>query len=128
MERLVLALMVLVCFNFILKQTLSKWYHTIAITMLSALFVGMMWPFAIEQSKSQISQWLSNTSLMLDISIILTLEVILQMWFCMLAAHIKSSGRLARKTIWVYRFLRWFPGILFFPEHPTDLRQKIVSG
>jgi len=115
MERLVLAIMVLVCFNFILKQTLSKWYHTIAITMLSALFVGMMWPFAIEQSKSQISQWLSNTSLMLDISIILTLEVILQMWFCMLAAHIKSSGRLARKTIWVYRFLRWFPGILFFP-------------
>lgn len=115
MEKLVLALMVLVCFNFILKQTLCKWYHTVAITMLSALFVGLMWPYAIVQSKSRIAEWLSNTSLMMDTSIILTVEVILQMWFCMLAAHIKSSGVLKRMTIWMYRFLRWFPGILFFP-------------
>lgn len=115
MERLVLALMVLVCFNFILKQTLCKWYHTVAITVLSALFAGLMWPYAVEQSKSQITQWLSNTSLMLDTSIILTLEVIVQMSYCMLAAHVRSSGILKRRTIWMYRFLRWFPGILFFP-------------
>ncbi len=115
METLVLVLMVLICFNFILKQTLCKWYHTVAIIVVSALFVGTMWPFAIEQSKSQITQWLSNTSLMMDTSIVLTLEVIVQMSFCMLAADIKSSGVLSRRTIWVYRFLRWFPGILFFP-------------
>ncbi len=115
MERVVLALMILVCFNFILKQTLCKWYHTVAITVLSALFVGMMWPYAIEQSKSQISLWLSNTTLMLDTSILLTLEVIVQISFCILAVHIKSSGRLKRWTMWVYRVLRWFPGILFFP-------------
>lgn len=115
METLVLVIMVLVCFNFVLKQTLCKWYHTVAITAASALFVGLMWPYAIEQSKSQITLWLSNTSLMLDTSIVLTLEVILQMSFCMLAAHIKSSGILNKRTIWVYRFLRWFPGILFFP-------------
>lgn len=45
---------------------------------------------------------------------IITLEVILQIAFCLLSVHLMSSGRLKRSVIWGYRILRWFPGVLIF--------------
>ncbi|MBE6343865.1 MAG: hypothetical protein E7065_10835, partial [Lentimicrobiaceae bacterium] len=106
---------ILVCFNYILKQTYRKVYSIAFSAIVCALFVGLMWPYAIEQSKSQISDWLANSALMLDIAVILTLEVAVQMAFCVLSAHIQTSGKVKPITIWVYRVLRWFPGVLIFP-------------
>lgn len=115
MESVVLVMMILVCFNYILKQTYRKVYSVAFSAIACALFVGLMWPYAIEQSKSQISDWLANSALMLDIAVILTLEVAVQMAFCVLSAHIQTSGKAKPITIWVYRVLRWFPGVLIFP-------------
>ena len=115
MESVVLVMMILVCFNYILKQTYRKVYSIAFSAIACALFVGLMWPYAIEQSKSQISDWLANSALMLDIAVILTLEVAVQMAFCVLSAHIQTSGKVKPITIWVYRVLRWFPGVLIFP-------------
>lgn len=115
MENVVLVMMILVCFNYILKQTYRKVYSIAFSAIVCALFVGLMWPYAIEQSKSQISDWLANSALMLDIAVILTLEVAVQMAFCVLSAHIQTSGKAKPITIWVYRVLRWFPGVLIFP-------------
>ena len=115
MESVVLVMMILVCFNYILKQTYRKVYSIAFSAIVCALFVGLMWPYAIEQSKSQISDWLANSALMLDIAVILTLEVAVQMAFCVLSAHIQTSGKVKPITIWVYRVLRWFPGVLIFP-------------
>lgn len=127
MESVILVLMVLVCFNFILKQTFNKWYWVILISAVCFLFPGFMWPYAIAQSKSQIALWLADSALMLDISLILTIEVALQMSFCILAADLKSSGRLRRKKIWLYRVLRWFPGLLIFPVLFCALTAAIFS-
>lgn len=115
MDTVVFGMMLLVCFNYILKQTYRKIYFVAFSAAVCALFVGLMWPYAIEQSKSQISDWLENASLMLDIAVILTLEVLLQMAFCILAANIQTSGKVKPRTLWIYRFLRWFPGVLIFP-------------
>ena len=115
MESVVLVMMILVCFNYILKQTYRKVYSIAFSAIVCALFVGLMWPYAIEQSKSQISDWLANSALMLDIAVLLTLEVAVQMAFCVLSAHIQTSGKVKPITIWVYRVLRWFPGVLIFP-------------
>lgn len=115
MENVVLVMMILVCFNYILKQTYRKVYSIVFSAIACALFVGLMWPYAIEQSKSQISDWLANSALMLDIAVILTLEVAVQMAFCVLSAHIQTSGKVKPITIWVYRVLKWFPGVLIFP-------------
>lgn len=115
METVVLVIMILVCFNFMLKQTYRKPYSVIAISVVCAMFVGLVYPYAIEQSKSQISDWLANPALMLDTSVVLTIEVILQMSFCMLSAHMMTSGVVRKRTLWIYRALRWFPGILIFP-------------
>lgn len=115
MKTVVLVMMILVCFNYLLKQTYRKFYSVLISSVVCALFVGFTWHFAIEQSKSQITYWLSDASLMLDIAVILTLEVAIQMSFCILAAHIQTSGKVKPITIWIYRVLRWFPGVLIFP-------------
>lgn len=115
MKSVVLVMMILVCFNYMLKQTYRKLYSVVFSAIICAVFLGMMWPYAIEQSKSQISTWLANSALMLDIAIILTLEVVVQIAFCILSAHIQTSGKVKPITIWLYRVLRWFPGVLIFP-------------
>ena len=115
MQTVVGILMFLVCFNFMLKQSYSKRWAVGAITIVLALFVGMMWPYAIEQSKTQIADWLANPALMLDTSVILSIEVCTQMAFCMLAVHMLTGGIAKTRTLWAYRILRWFPGFLIFP-------------
>ena len=81
METVVVVLMILVCFNFMMKQTFRKRGSVAAIAVVATLFVGLMWPYAIQQSKTQIADWLANVQLMLDTSVVLTVEVALQMAF-----------------------------------------------
>ncbi|MDE6483034.1 MAG: hypothetical protein K2L01_04665, partial [Rikenellaceae bacterium] len=115
MKTVVLVMMILVCFNYIMKQTYRKFYSVVFSAVVCALFTGSMWHYAIEQSKSQISVWLSDSALMLDVAVILTIEVAIQMAFCLLSAHIDTSGKVKPRTIRTYRILRWFPGVLIFP-------------
>lgn len=115
MKTVVLVMMILVCFNYIMKQTYRKFYSVVFSAVVCALFTGSMWHYAIEQSKSQISVWLSDSALMLDVAVILTIEVAIQMAFCLLSAHINTSGKVKPRTIITYRILRWFPGVLIFP-------------
>lgn len=115
METVVLVMMVLVCFDYLLKQTFRKPCSVACSAVVCALFVGSMWPYAIEQSKSQIADWLADSALMLDVAVVLTLEVAVQMAFCVLSAHIRTTGKVKLPTVWAYRILRWFPGVLVFP-------------
>lgn len=114
MQTIVLLIMILIAFNFLLKQTFHKWHYVAAMAVVAALFVGLMWPFAIEQSKSQIAYWLDNPTLMLDTSVLLTVEVALQMTFCLLAAEKRTGGFAKKSAQWLYKILWLFPGILFF--------------
>lgn len=127
METVVVVLMILVCFNFMLKQTYRKQWSVATVAVVCALFVGLVRPYAIEQSKTQIADWLANPALMLDTSVILSLEVVLQMAFCMLAAHVLTTGPIKKRTLWAYRALRWFPGILIFPVLFSGLVYLIFS-
>lgn len=115
METVVMVVMIVVCFNYMVKQTFRKAYLVAVSSVVCALFVGMAWPWAIEQSKNRIGAWLSDSALMLDIAVVLTLEVVLQMAFCVVAAHIYSAGKVKPSVVRVYRLLRWFPGLLIFP-------------
>ena len=114
MYILVIILMVLVCINFILKQSWHKWWSVLAHATAAALFTGLMWPAAVRQSRSRIDAWLSNPDLMLDTSVVITLEVILQISFCLLSVHLMNSGKSGKAAVRGYRVLRWFPGVLVF--------------
>ncbi len=115
METIVLIMMILVCFNFMLKQTCHTPWSIMTLAVVCALFVGLTWPYAIEQSKTQIADWLANASLMQDTAVILSIEVIIQLSFCMLAVHIQNTGHIRRRVLYTYKALRWFPGVLIFP-------------
>ena len=115
METVVVVLMIVVCFNYLLKQTYRKTYFVVFSAFISALFVGLMWPYAIEQTKTQITDWLNNPELMRDTAVILSIDVILQMAYCMIAAHVMTTGPIKNRTLIIYKVLRWFPGILIYP-------------
>ena len=115
MDTVVLVLMLLTAFNFLLKQTFWKLIAVGIIAAICAVFAGLMWPYAIEQSKTQIANWLSNQPLMLDTSVLLSVEVCIQMAYAMLAIHVANDYPAKPRMILMYRFLRWFPGLLIFP-------------
>lgn len=115
METLLTVLIILVCFNFMLKQTHRHLRSVVLIAIVAALFTGLSWPYAIEQSKTQIIDWLADAQLMLDLSVILSLEVVMHIAYCLMAVHVMTSDSLRRRTIWLYRLLRWFPGVMIFP-------------
>lgn len=115
METLVLIAMIIVCFNYLLKQTYRKWWEVAISTLFSAVFIGLMWRYAIQQSKTRISDWLSNQSLMLDMAVILSLDIISQFAFCLMTVRILSTEPLKPWQIFAYKSLRWFPGVLIYP-------------
>ena len=110
MNTVVLVLMLLTAFNFLLKQTFWKVIAVCVIAAICAAFAGLMWPYAIEQSKTQIANWLSNQPLMLDTAVLLSVEVCVQMAYAMLAVHVANDYPVKPRMIVMYRFLRWFPG------------------
>ena len=115
METVVIISMGIVCFNYLLKQTYRKWPAVAISSLCAAIFTGLMWRFAIEQSKTQITDWLSEQPLMLDLAVILSVDVILQIAFCMITVRILSTEPLKKWQVFTYKMLRWFPGILIYP-------------
>ena len=115
MEIVLITLMVVVCFNYILKQTYRKWFAVLFSAAVASVFILVSWPFAIEQSKTQISGWLQDSVLMKDMAVVLSIDVMVQLAFCMTSAHLMNSGRLEKKIVRAYKVLRWIPSILFYP-------------
>ncbi len=115
MEIIIIVIMLLTCFNFALKQTFCKSWTTYLMAVLCSLFIILTYESATEQSKSQIADWIANRTLMLNTSVVLSTEVTLHMAFCIMAVHLQNSGPLRRRTLFIYRLLRFYPGILIFP-------------
>lgn len=115
METLAMVIMLLVAVAFVIKLT----YHGpvgLAVTcVMGVLFVLLTWEYATVQSKTQITDWLSNSALMLDTSVVLTLDVAVQMVMCVLMAKKVTKGSLSRKSEALLELILWFPGILIFP-------------
>lgn len=115
METVLLIMVIIVSFNFVLKLTFNKLAVMIAASVVCALFIALTWQFAIEQSKTQLADWLQNASLMLDIAVVLSVEVILALSYCIMTVHVKNTPNLRTRTKYLYYLLRWFPGLLIFP-------------
>lgn len=117
----------MVCFNFILKQTFLPWSGKVVIALVSMLFVGLSWSFAIEQSKTQIASWINDAALMQDLAVVLTLDVVVQLSFCLLVVKKETSQQMGKHMKGYYLFLKWFPGIVFFPVLFALLTQLLFA-
>ncbi len=127
MDTMIWILIVLIVFNFLLKQT----FWPAGIGWIAALSAGAftiaLWPFAIEQSKTQIADWLSDSALMLDTAVVLTVEVALQMTFCLLSVHVDNVFPVRKKVRFAWKLLYWFPGLLIIPVLFWGLTQLLFA-
>jgi hypothetical protein len=127
MEIIVAIIMLLVSFSVLLKLTyLPGWGRTV-VSLVLAMFVGFSWDFAANQSKTQIAEWIYNPGLMLDIAVILTVDVILQIAFCITSSGLVFGERLSRSTAIIHAVCKWIPGILIFPVLLASLVEVIFS-
>ncbi len=127
MEIVVLVLMFLVMFMTWLKLSFLKAWHIAVISAICSLFIVLTWRIAIEQSRNEISEWLGNQRLMLDTSVVLTIEVLWQMCFCLLSGKLLYGEKVGRRTILAYRALRFFPGVLILPVLFYALIQAVYA-
>lgn len=114
METVVMIIMLLVGFSFILKLTCHRFVGVIVLSLLPLLFLGSTYEFASMQSKTQIQDWLQQPSLMLDTSVLLTIDVAFQLTFCIFMA-MRLSGHLSRVQNVIFNITYWIPGLLLFP-------------
>lgn len=119
--------MILVCFNFLLKQTFTGLRVMVATTILLAAFAVFTWPMAIEQSKTQIADWLQNTGLMRDMAVILTLDVVAQLTFCIFTVRMPMPEKARRRSRIIQRFLAVYPSLAVFPVVFGGLVELIFS-
>lgn len=127
MDTIVWILIFLTAFNFLVKQTFWPFRMVCVAALVAGGFVVLMWPFAIEQSKTQIADWLSDSTLMLDTAVVLTIEVALQMAFCLLTVHVLNFFPVKKKMKLAWRLLYWFPGVLILPVLFFALTQLIFA-
>lgn len=118
--------MLLVSFSFLLKLTTLRRYGRIAVAAVAALFLLATYGAATGQSKTQIADWLTQPELMLDTSILLTVDVAFQLCFCVLAAK-ELTSPLRRAERWALATCRYVPGILIFPVLFAALTELVFS-
>jgi hypothetical protein len=114
MDTVILIIIILVSFNFLLKLTNHSPIGIVLTALAAALFTGLIWRVAIEQSQTRINDWLSNPSVMLDTSVVLTVDVAIQLAFCSLTAQQLFGGKLSAKNNILRIALLWVPGLLIF--------------
>jgi hypothetical protein len=115
METVVIVIMMMVIFSFVLKISCHSLLGASVVSGVVALAVGLSWPLAIEQSQTQIADWLQDAPLMKDLSVVLTVDVAINMAFCVLYARKVLHDRLSGLLRLVLVVLQWMPGLLIFP-------------
>lgn len=127
MELVVIIVMFLVIFSVLLKMTFIPQYLRVPVCLVLSFFVGESWEYAANQSKTQIADWLQNPELMLDMSVLLTIDVFMQISFCISEAKQLSEKQLSKSESIIRYVTMLIPGILIFPTLIAILVETIFS-
>lgn len=111
METVIILMMLLVSLSFILKLTFMRPWQMILEAVVPASVVIFSIDIAVLQSKTQIEEWFQTPELMLDLAVILTIDVALQLAFCFFMVN---NGVSLRERV-VRNILLLIPGLLIFP-------------
>lgn len=124
METVIMFIMCAVCLNFALKLSFMRFIPAVCESSLVAVAIIIFTDYATEQSKTGINTLISNPETMLDIAVILTLDVAMQLAFCI--AMVRDGESLRERVI--KSFLLFFPGFLIFPVIAACLVELIFSN
>ncbi|MFT3993729.1 MAG: hypothetical protein QM660_05440 [Dysgonomonas sp.] len=123
MELIIQILMLFIVINCILKLSFWKPWQAVLFGVLCAAFVVWSCQYAILQSKTQLTDYLSNITVLQDTAVLITIESALCFAFCFAALR-EIFGKKVKK--WV-RPLYWYPSLLIFPVLFYILTQFIFS-
>ncbi|MDR2121938.1 MAG: hypothetical protein LBP34_02320 [Flavobacteriaceae bacterium] len=96
--------------NCAIKLSFWKWWHTGIFGIICGIFVFLTYPYATQQSKTQITDFLTNEGIMQDTAVLVTVESAICFAFGF-AALLELFGK--KKKKWI-RLLFWYPGLLLF--------------
>lgn len=123
MEIVAVTILCLVVLSFVLKLTFHSLWGILIMSILTGLFILVVYKYAIEQSKLQIKEWLAQPRLLLDITILLTVDVAFQIAFCFL--YIRDNRSFRKRAL--KELCLWFPGLLIFPALFTGVTQLVFA-
>ena len=111
MEILIHILIISIFINTILKISFWKAKFQILFAISVAVFILSVYPTAIEQSQTELTQWLESTNTLSTIAILTTLEALLYINFCFLSLKEVYKQYKVRLLL----VLKMYAGILIFP-------------
>jgi len=123
MKLIIQILMLFILINCILKLSFWKLWQTGLFSFLCAVFIVWSCQYAILQSKTQISDYLSNTKILQDAAVLITIESAICFAFCFAALREMFGKKVKR---WIQP-LYWYPSLLIFPVLFYLLTQIIFS-
>ncbi len=127
MEIVAVIIMVLVGFSLVLKLTrLPQWGQAL-ICLACGLSVGLSWERAAGESKTAIADLLQDPTLMLDVAVVLTVDVVLQVAFCIIDARLLAGEALSKSARILRGVTLWVPGLLIVPVLYALLVEVIFS-
>lgn len=134
METAIILIMLLVGISFVLKLTFMRPWQMVVEAVVLAVATVVSTNLATSQSKTLIQEWLQTPDLMLDLSVILTVDVALQLAFCILSVRSASNSSTSaycnansyRQRLLQYGLL-FLPGLLIFPVVFECLVQLIFA-
>ncbi|MFV0470473.1 MAG: hypothetical protein ACK5L7_00360 [Paludibacteraceae bacterium] len=124
MEIFVQILILFILIGTAIKLSFDKWWQSVIVSAVFALFVVLAYPYAIQQSKTQLAHYLGNTAIMQNIAVFVTFDSALMIVFAFMALR-ELFGKKVKP--WLMQILRWFPGFLVFPVLFYLLTQAVFS-
>ncbi len=123
MELVIQILMLFIVLNCMFKISFWKWWQAVLFSLVCALFVVWMYPYAIRQSKTQIADYLQDVTAMQNAAVLVTIESAVCFGFCFAALR-NMFGKTVKH--WMKPFY-WYPGLLIFQVLFYVLTQAIFA-
>ncbi len=123
MELIIQILMMFIVVNCLLKMSFWRWWQATLFSLACAVFVVWMYPYAIQQSKTQIADYLQNTGALQNAAVLVTIESAICFGFCFAALR-NLFGKTYKKWVMVFY---WYPGLLIFPVLFYGLTESIFA-
>lgn len=113
MENILLLLALFAVLKSIFMTSLlpNRWYR-FAFSISPGVFVILSYPYAIEQNKLQMQEFLSTQSAVMNISLVVMADTLLSLYFCFARMRKWEPGK---RFKWHITLLRHIPSLLVFP-------------
>lgn len=111
MQLIISVLILFILINCVLKLSFWRIWQAALFGAVCGAFVIATYPYAILQSKTQLADYLQNTTTLQNMAVIITLESVVCFAYCIAVLR----GWFGQQERWWVKPLKWYPSLLVFP-------------